>query len=186
MPRINLLPWREELRELRRKQFLQALLLVVLGAAAAVLLTGVMLERGNDRQQARNDLLRGEIRVLDDQLGEIRDLQHARRDLLARMQVIQELQGNRPVSVRIFDELVQTLAEGVFLTSLQLSGEQLAVEGIAESNDRISELMRNLERSEWFGTPGLRGLREAPEYGSQAARFDLTVRRVLPRAHEED
>lgn len=186
MPRINLLPWRDEQRELRKKQFMQALALILLGAVALLLLGGMWLERGIDHQQARNDLLRQEIRVLDDQIREIRNLQQERRDLLARMQVIQQLQGNRPVSVRIFDELVQTLAEGVFFTSLQLVDEQLAIEGIAESNARISKLMRNLEASDWFGSPNLRGLRETPEYGAQASRFNLTVSRMLPSSQEGD
>lgn len=186
MPRINLLPWREALREQRRKQFLQGLLFALLAGLGLVLGAGVWIDGDIATQEARNERLQEANAELDRQISEIRNLERERRDLLARMQVIQELQGNRPVIVRIFDELVRTLADGVFFTSLQLSGERLAVEGVAESNDRISELMRNLDRSDWFGNPNLQGLREMPEYGPQASRFNLTVSRTLPRDQKGD
>lgn len=96
------------------------------------------------------------------------------------MQVIQDLQGNRPVIVRIFDQLVRTLGTGVFYNQLQVQGNVVTVTGVAESNNRISELMRNLDASEWFQNPNLRGLREAADYGDQASFFDLSFNQTLP------
>lgn len=185
MTRINLLPWREELREERKKAFLQALVLVLIVAGGLIFVAGMWIDAQIDTQNARNARLQEEIRVLDGRIREIRNLEQQRRDLLARMEVIQNLQGNRPVIVRIFDELVQTLADGVFYTSLRVAGTTVSVEGVAESNARVSMLMRNLDASDWFTNPNLRGLREAPEYGSQASRFTLTVTQTLPRNQEE-
>lgn len=186
MTRINLLPWREELREQRKKAFLQALVLVLIVAGGLVFLAGTVIDGSIDTQNARNARLQEEIRVLDGQIREIRTLQEQRRDLLARMEVIQNLQGNRPVIVRIFDELVQTLADGVFYTSLRVQGTNVSLEGVAESNARVSALMRNLDASDWFANPNLRGLREAREFGSQASRFQLTVTQTLPRNEQEE
>lgn len=186
MTRINLLPWREELREERKKAFLQSVVFVLIIAGGLVFLTGTAIDGNIDTQNARNDLLRDEIQVLDARISEIRNLQQQRRDLLARMEVIQNLQGNRPVIVRIFDELVQTLADGIFYNSLRVAGTTVSVEGVAESNARVSALMRNLDGSEWFMNPNLRGLREAAEFGPQASRFTLTVTQTLPRDDEQE
>jgi len=186
MTRINLLPWREQLREERKKSFLQALVLVLIVAGGVVFIAGTVIDGNIDTQNARNARLQEEIRVLDGRIREIRTLQQQRRDLLARMEVIQNLQGNRPVIVRIFDELVQTLADGVFYNSLRVSGTNVALESVAESNARVSALMRNLDGSDWFENPNLRGLREAPEFGSQASRFTLTVTQTLPRNEREE
>ena len=119
--------------------------------------------------------------MLDQQIAEIRDLRQKREQLLARMRVIQELQGNRPVIVRVFDELVRTLAKGVYFTSMKLDGQSLAVEGTAESNNRISSEMRNLEASEWFKEPNLKGIKENTEAGAQASNFQMTVVQTSPK-----
>jgi type IV pilus assembly protein PilN len=186
MTRINLLPWREELREEKQKEFVQYLVFVLLVAGGLVFVGGQYVNGGIEDQKARNGYIRREIAVLDERISEIRDLQQRRRELLARMQVIQDLQGNRPVIVRIFDQLVRTLSKGVFYNQLSVRGRDLSVTGIAESNNRISELMRNLDGSEWFTNPNLRGLREAAEYGDQASVFDLTFQQTLPNRGEEE
>lgn len=185
MTRINLLPWREELREERKKEFLQYLAFVLIVAAGLVFIGGSWISNGIDTQQARNAYLQKEIKVLDGRIAEIRDLQKRREELLARMRVIQELQGNRPVIVRIFDQLVRTLAKGVFYTSLSVTGSTVTVSGVAESNNRVSELMRNINNSAWFTNPNLRGLKEAPGYGPQASTFDLTFTQTLPQREGE-
>lgn len=186
MTRINLLPWRDELREERKKEFVQYLLFVLIAAGGLVFSAGLWVDSNVDTQQARNARLQQEIRVLDDRIREIRSLNEKRRDLLARMEVIQDLQGNRPVIVRVFDELVHTLANGIFYTTMRVNGQQLSLEGVAESNARVSSLMRNLDASDWFTNPNLRGLREATEFGSQASRFTLTVTQTLPRDQQEE
>lgn len=186
MTRINLLPWREELREEKQKEFLQYLVFVLIVAAGLVFVGGQYVNNGIEEQQARNAYIRSEITVLDTRIAEIRDLQRRRQELLARMQVIQDLQGNRPVIVRIFDQLVRTLSKGIFYGDLVVAGTTVTVTGVAESNNRISELMRNLDASEWFTDPNLRGLREAPDYGDQASQFDLSFEQTLPNRSAEE
>jgi len=186
MTRINLLPWREELREERKKAFIQTLVFVLIVAGGLVFIAGTVIDGNIATQNARNARLQEEIKVLDGRISEIRTLEQQRRDLLARMQVIQNLQGNRPVIVRIFDELVQTLADDVFYNSLRVAGTNVSLEGVAQSNARVSALMRNLDGSEWFVNPNLRGLREAQEFGPQASRFTLTVTQTLPGNEQEE
>jgi type IV pilus assembly protein PilN len=186
MTRINLLPWREELREERQKEFIQYLVFVLIVAAGLVFVGGTVINGGIEEQQARNRYLESEIQVLDARIAEIRDLRRRREELLSRMRVIQELQGNRPVIVRIFDELVRSLGKGVFYDSLQVRGNAVSVSGVAESNNRVSELMRNIDASDWFTSPNLRGLREAPRYGPQASTFDLTFTQTLPNREAEE
>lgn len=189
MARINLLPWREWERERKKKEFLTNLAGVLLVGLALVLLGGWHLNGRIDAQEARNDYLEQEIEELDRKIAEIQDLQQTRDELLARMRVIQELQGNRSVIVRVFDELVRSLAKGVHFNTLQKQGKTLSVEGAAESNNRISSLMRNLDRSEWFANPNLKRIKENPDnahYGSQASTFSLTFMQTSPSDGTED
>jgi type IV pilus assembly protein PilN len=100
--------------------------------------------------------------------------------------VIQELQGNRPVIVRIFDEMVRTLAKGVYFTSAKLEGKNISVEGTAESNNRISSLMCNLDASDWFESPNLKGIKENSQAGAQASNFQLTFAQTSPNQTAEE
>lgn len=188
MARINLLPWREWERERKKKEFFVNLAGVVLAGALIVLATGWYLDGRIENQQARNKFLEDEIAVLDEKIAEIRELQKTRDELLARMRVIQELQGNRPVIVRVFDEMVRTLATGVHFRSLKMQGNQFTVEGVAESNNRISSLMRNLDASGWFASPNLKSIKEDPQnpnYGAQASTFNLTFVQTNPNKPAE-
>jgi type IV pilus assembly protein PilN len=189
MARINLLPWREWERERRKREFLGNLAGVLVLGAAMVFGGGWYLNGKIEDQQARNRFLEAEIVVLDARIAEIRNLQKVRDELLARMRVIQELQGNRPVIVRVFDELVRTLATGVHFRSLKLERNRLSVEGVAESNNRISALMRNLDTSDWFTSPNLRSIKEDPKntnYGPQASTFNLTFVQTSPKPAGEE
>jgi type IV pilus assembly protein PilN len=190
MARINLLPWREWERARKKKEFLGNVAGVLAAGVAIVFVVGWYLNGQIEDQQARNRFLEAEIQVLDKRIAEIQDLQKTRNELLARMRVIQELQGNRPVIVRVFDELVRTLATGVHFKTLKYEGSRLTVEGVAESNNRISSLMRNLDGSDWFARPNLRSIKEDPQnvdYGSQASTFNLTFVQTNPnKAAEED
>ncbi len=126
---------------------------------------------------------------LDKRIAEIRTLRKQREDLLARMRVIQELQGNRPVIVRVFDELVQTLAKGVHYKELKMEGTLLSTVGVAESTNRISSLMRNLDGSTWFTDTNFKGFKEDPQnadYGEEALSFDLSFVQVNPNAKSEE
>lgn len=189
MARINLLPWREWERDRKRKDFLGNLVAVLVFAGVLVFAAGWMLDNNIEQQEARNKYLQNKISALDQQIAEIKNLRQRRSELLSRMQVIQELQGNRPIIVRVFDELVQTLAKGVHFGTLKMSGNGLAVQGTAESNNRISALMRNLDGSEWFAQPNLKTIKEDPtnaNYGAQASTFDLTFVQVNPKKEGDE
>ena len=183
MAHINLLPWREWERERKKKEFLGNLAGVLVLGAALVFLGGWMLDNNVDYQNERNRFLQNKISELDSKIAEIALLEQQRDDLKERMKLIQELQGNRPVIVRIFDELARTLSKGVHYEKLEMEAGNLKVAGVAESNNRISSLMRNLDSSEWFQSPNLRSIKEDDDnrdYGSQASTFDLTFTRHNP------
>ena len=180
MANINLLAWREARRQERKKQFLIGLGATLAGAALSVLLWDLAVNSQIDSQQSRNQYLRTQIALLDQEVAEIRDLQRKRNQLIERMRVIQALQGNRPVIVRLLDQLVRTVPDGVFYTSLQTKENMVSLEGVAESNNRVSSLMRRLDASDWLENPNLDAVQAAPEYGEQATTFKLTVNLQLP------
>ena len=186
MAHINLLPWREWERERRKNEFLVRIAGALLFGAVIVLAGGTMLNRSVDNQNSRNQFIKERIVLLDNQIAEIRDLQEKREQLLSRMRVIQELQGNRPVIVRLFDELVRTLAKGVYFTSMKMEGNLIAMDGTALSNNRISTEMRNLDESEWLKEPNLKGIKENTGAGAQASNFQLTVVQVNPTKIEKE
>ena len=184
MANINLLPWREARRQKRKQQFLIGLGATLAGAALSVLLWDVTVTSQIDYQQSRNQYLRSQIAVLDQEVAEIRDLQRKRNQLIERMRVIQALQGNRPVIVRLLDQLVRTVPDGVFYTSLETKANVVSIEGVAESNNRVSSLMRRLDASDWLEKPNLDAVETAPDYGDQATTFKLTVNLQLPEEEE--
>jgi type IV pilus assembly protein PilN len=155
MPRINLLPWREEQRRERKLAFLVALggatIAAVVAAFAAYLLMGSMV----DAQQRRNTMLAGEIKQLDKQIEEINDLESAKQRFIARMEIIEKLQRSRPQIVHLFDEIVRTLPDGVYLTSVKQTDKRLKFTGVAQSSTRVSAFMRNIDGSEWLKDPEL-------------------------------
>jgi type IV pilus assembly protein PilN len=185
MARINLLPWREELREQRRKRFLLILAGVLVGSAGAVLIANQAIEGAIERQIARNDYLARQIVVVDERIKQISELKARRQQLVERMRIIQDLQGNRPISGRIFDQLARTLPGGVYFTEVKMSGKTLSITGAAESNNRVSDLMRNLDASDWFDAPSLTEVK-ATTAGQldQANVFQLSVRQTQPAATE--
>ncbi|MEM8766904.1 MAG: PilN domain-containing protein [Pseudomonadota bacterium] len=189
MAHINLLPWREWERERKKKEFLGNLAGVFVLGAFIVLGYGFMVDNNIENQNDRNRMLEDEIAKLDTKIAEIAQLEQQRKDLEERMALIQELQGNRPVIVRVFDEMVRTLSKGVHYQKLEMASGNIKVEGTAESNNRISSLMRNLDESEWFASPNLRSIKEDPEnsdYGAQASTFDLTFVQHDPNKSEEE
>lgn len=155
MPRINLLPWRAELRQRRKKEFLVALAGTLVVAAGAVYLSKLTVQGWTNDQRDRNDILRTEIASLDKQIEEINTLESQRERLLARMQVITQLQRSRPEIVHLFDELVNAVPEGVNFTEVVQLADRVEMRGLAQSSTRVSALMRNVEDSEWLKNPGL-------------------------------
>ena len=184
MARINLLPWREELRAERKQQFLAALGGVAVLALIAIFIADQVVNSQINYQGRRNAYIQQNIAELDAQVAEIRDLQRKRTQLIERMRVIQELQGNRPIIVRVMDQLVKTVPDGVFYTSLIAKEGSISVKGVAESNNRVSSLMRRLDASDWLEEPNLDAVRAAPDFGEQATTFNLTVNIQLPETDE--
>lgn len=180
MANINLLPWRETRRQARRQQFLVGLCGTALIAVTSVWLWDTVVSSQIDYQEMRNQKLTTQIKLLDQEVAEIRDLQLKRSRLIDRMRVIQALQGNRPVIVRLLDQLVRTVPEGVFYTSLETDAQVISIEGIAESNNRVSSLMRRLEASHWMQDPSLDAVQATPGDGTQATHFILSVGIELP------
>jgi type IV pilus assembly protein PilN len=155
MPRINLLPWREEQRKERKLGFLVAIGGATLAAGVAAF--GVYLMFGSmiDGQDSRNEMLRVEIKQLDKQIEEINNLESAKQKFIARMEIIEKLQRSRPEIVHLFDEIVRQLPEGVYLTSVKQQEKRLKFEGVAQSSTRVSAFMRNIDGSEWLKNPEL-------------------------------
>ena len=179
MARINLLPWREERRKLRQNEFY-----AMLGAAA---IAGLLVFAGIwyqyklqiDGQLDRNAYLTAQIKLLDEKIKKIEDLDKRRATLIARKNVIEQLQANRWQLVRIFDDLVRTMPDGVRLTSVKASGEQLTLEGVAESNARVSSYMKNLEVANLIKDPDL-AIVEA-KGPDRRSRFVFTVRVTIKK-----
>ncbi|UHD14226.1 PilN domain-containing protein [Thiocapsa bogorovii] len=180
MTRINLLPWREEARQRRRKEFAAAGGLALVFTLLLAVLVHLQIEGRIGDQQARNQLLDGEIAQLNRQIKEIQDLEKIKADLLSRMEIIQELQESRPEIVRLFEELVVTIPEGVYLTKLEQTGRTVVVEGRAQSNARVSAFMRNIEASTWIGSPRLLLIED--KTGTGLSQFRLAFDQVSPSA----
>jgi type IV pilus assembly protein PilN len=181
MPRINLLPWREEQRKQRRNQFFMGLGGAVAAAAVVVLLANLVMGAIIDNQRARNQILEEEIKALDQRIKEILDLEAKKDSLLARMEIIEKLQRSRPEVVHVFDQLVRTLPDGVTLTSVKQTGPKLEIKGTAESNTRVSALMRNIDKSGWLREPDLEVVEvKAAGKGGKSAKPDAAA----PRASE--
>lgn len=184
MARINLLPWREEKRRLRQRQF--TVVLIVVGVASAFVSGLIYL--GYDgaiaNQNDRNKFLSDQIAFEDSQITKIKDLQEKKQRLLARMQIIEQLQASRPVEVHLFDQLVQTLPQGVYLTSVTQNNDNLTLSGEAESSARVSTYLRNIDGSPWLGSPNLVVVqKDANKSGAQS--FTITAKVVDKAAQQK-
>jgi type IV pilus assembly protein PilN len=155
MPRINLLPWRDEERKERKLQFLIALGGATLVAILLAFVSYLMFSSLIDGQQRRNDRLRTEIKSLDKQIEEINSLESAKQKFIARMEIIEKLQRSRPEIVHVFDEIVKTLPDGAYLTGVKQTDLKFKFDGVAQSATRVSTFMRNIDSSEWLKNPEL-------------------------------
>jgi type IV pilus assembly protein PilN len=180
MAKINLLPWREAYRKEKKDQFLGILAAVLLFSGLLAYLWMSSVESAIENQNARNRLLETHIAELQKQVDEIKELQKVREDLLARIKVIQDLEGTRPVIVRFFDEFVRAVPDGVYLSLLTRTGDSFSIEGVAESTNRVSSFMRNLDQSDWFTEPNVVSVVAQPSQGEEAKSFKLTVRASAP------
>jgi type IV pilus assembly protein PilN len=178
MPRINLLPWRAEQRQERKKQFFMALGGAAIVAVGIVYLSKLTVEGWITNQSGRNTILTHEIAELDKQIEEIKGLENQRERLIARMKVIGELQRSRPEVVHLFDEIVKAVPEGIHLTEVKQTGNHIELQGMAQSSTRVSTLMRNIDSSDWLSDPGLdvvQTVANGPEHQSQFKLFAQQV-----------
>ncbi len=172
MPSINLLPWRQSLRQRRRKE-----LLIGIGAAfglAALITVLAHFAVGSmiDAQNRRNDLLKAEIAELDKAIEQIIALEDQKARMISRMEVIDRLQASRPEVVKFFDQVVSTLPEGVYLTSVTQKGKKIEFNGVAQSSTRVSAFMRNIDASESLVSPELKVIQTGSNTGP-GAQFTL-------------
>lgn len=187
MPRINLLPWREELRQKRKKDFLTAIAAAVIAGAGLTWASKWYIQGQIDNQNARNAILTEEIRLLDEQIEEINGLRALRERLLARMEVIQQLQQSRPNIVHLFDEIVESIPEGTHLTSVSQTEDRVELVGLANSTTRVATLMRNIESSEWLTRPELGGIQAVNTSGpARSSEFTVRARQTSADANSEE
>ncbi|HEY6482642.1 MAG TPA: PilN domain-containing protein [Steroidobacteraceae bacterium] len=165
MPRINLLPWREGQRKERKVAFTVALGVAALAAGFLTFAVYLMYGSMIDAQEQRNERLRGEIKQLDKQIEEINDLETDKQRFIARMEIIEKLQRSRPEIVHVFDEIVRTLPDGVYLTGVKQTDKRLKFEGVAQSSTRVSTFMRNIDGSEWLRNPELEVVQTTKDKG---------------------
>ena len=173
MPRINLLPWRDAERKRKRQEFYLSMGAAVATAALVTLLGRWQMNAAIAHQQERNQILSEEIAQLDKQIQEILGLENQKRKLLARMEIIETLQRSRPEIVHVFDEIVRTLPEGVYLTYLKQTGTRIELRGVAQSSTRVSAFMRNIDGSEWLADPSLQIVETKGKDTSRGAEFTL-------------
>lgn len=173
--RLNLLPWRELRRQEQDRQLLSA-------SIGAWLLMGLVVFYGwyhmnglIEHQEKRNDFLRAEIAQLDEKIREINDIKDRKQALIARMEIIQQLQSDRTQIVHVFDDLVRKLPKGVYLTGLTKKNKRIMLKGTAQSNARVSRLMNNLDSSDWFTNPDLEVVNAGDQGGTRVSQFTLRV-----------
>ncbi len=184
MAHINLLPWREEQRQEQTRQFATITVLSMVLTGALIFMVHVTFNNQIDHQSYRNKILQDEIARLDESLQQIEKLEETKEQLLARMDVIQSLQQQRPQIVHLFDDFVRTVPEGIYLTDIKQEANQLTIKGVAESNGRVSAYMRNIDSSEWMTTPKLQVI-ETRKGTLRSSDFTLITSQSLPDDEKE-
>lgn len=186
MARINLLPWRAERRKARQKEFISMLGLAALGGVLASFLIVSWYNARIGNQNGRNEYLRSEIAKVDTQIKEIEELDKKKGKLLARKEVIEQLQANRSQMVHLFDSLVRTIPDGVTLMTIKQEGEMLTLGGRSQSNARVSTYMRNLEGSGWMTNPDLNVIEAKAGNAGLPYEFNLKVKLANPNAPKDE
>ncbi len=188
MSRINLLPWREARRKELTTQFAVTAFVVALMAGAVWGAVHYYYIQLIEVQNSRIAYIEKQIAIVDKKITEIKKLEKEKERLLSRMRAIEQLQGNRPLIVRLFDELLLSLPEGMTLTSIDQKGASITINGLAQSNARVSSFMRQLESSDWLTNPNLKVIKESPRKNVDTPinTFTLTFTQVIPKAKDED
>lgn len=181
MIRINLLPHREEKRLAQKRQMALLAGAVVAIAILAILLGYTAIAGMIEYQKSNNDYLKSEITKLDKEIEEIKALKEKTNSLLDRKKVVEELQANRSESVHLLDQLVRQLPDGLYLKSVKQTGKVVNIQGYAQSNARVSTLMRNLEASPWLESPDLVEIKAATVNNARVNEFSLNVKLSAPK-----
>ena len=176
MAKINLLPWREEERREKKRQFGSMTVLCVLLTGGLMFLVHLSVAGNIGAQEGRNSFLKSQIEVLDKEIAQIQELEKRRAELEQRMKIIQQLQQSRPLMVRLFDEMPRVLPEGIYLTEVQRKGISLTVKGRTESNPRVSAFMRNIESSQWLSMGEFGDITADKKSATPSSDFNLTVK----------
>ncbi|MET3652140.1 PilN domain-containing protein [Dyella japonica] len=184
MAHINLLPWRIERRKQREREFFMQLGAAAVAAVLAVLVWYAWMDGRISSQNDRNTYLQGEIKQLDERIAKIKDLEKVRESLLARKQIIEQLQANRSQMVHLFDELVKTIPASARLNGLKQTGESMTLDGVAQSNASVAEYMRNIESSPWMGHADLRKTENTHGDSRLPYVFGLDVALSRPKSDE--
>ncbi len=186
MPSINLLPWREAERKKRQRDFGVATAGAVVAAIAVVVATIFAYSQMISNQEARNQRLTQEIAELEKSITEIDGLERQKERLLARMEIIEELQKSRPEIVHLFDELVRQLPEGVYLTGMKQTGSRVEIRGVAQSSTRVSALMRQIDASEWLSDPEVERVETKQSGSSRQAEFVVYLKQLRTDGETEE
>jgi type IV pilus assembly protein PilN len=186
MAHINLLPWRAERRKQREREFYMQLAAAFVAALGVLLLWGFWMGQRIDNQNDRNTYLQTEIKDLDVRIAKIKDLEQVREHLLARKQIIEQLQADRSQMVHLFDELVKTIPSSARLSGLKQNGQALSLDGVAQSNASVAEYMRNIEASQWMGHADLRKTENSHDSSRMPYTFGLDVALSRPKSDEAD
>ena len=185
MVRINLLPWREKERQRQKRVMTAMALSAIVLTFAGALASYFLIEDWIQAQEARNAFLTAEIATLDRKIKEIKEIEKKKKDLLARMEIIQDLQQMRPEIVHFFDEIVTAIPNGTFLTGIRQTGTNVVLEGRAQSYGRISDLMRNINASVWIANPNLKIIKEQDKTDTGLSHFELQLQQRRPAKPEE-
>lgn len=187
MARINLLPWREELRRERQKKFMMSLLMTAIFAVIAVFVVGMFFDRKISFQQYRNDKLRTEIKALEKRITRIDELEATKARLISRKQVIESLQASRSMTVELLDNLAKSIPVGITLVSVKQQDMTLTLTGTSQSNARVSAYLRELEINDLFQDPQLAFVKAAANPGNTTEGYQFSIRvKLRPPISEEE
>ena len=185
MARINLLPWREEARRERQRQFLYSLMGTLVLGAILVLLVGLYFDQQISGQEARNQQIQVEINRLNQRIARIKELEATRNRLLSRKQIIESLQASRSLTVELLDKLAKTIPVGITLTSVRQQGLNLTLLGTSQSNARVSAYLQSLDKMDLFVRPELQFVRAAEKPASRTEPYEFAIRVRLDNTREE-
>jgi type IV pilus assembly protein PilN len=176
MAKINLLPWREELRKKKQQDFISGVGLGILLVCLLLIVVYMYIEGLKEFQERRNKMIQDEITILDKRIQEIKDIEEKKNKLLTKIDVIQKLQESRPEVVHLFDELTKITPDGVYITKFTQTGTLLSMDGKAESNARVSAFMRTIDNSPWLNSAVLGVIKGQGKNNLEMNDFSLTAK----------